>query len=302
MIGEEILRGLHAEYIIALGESQSALFLTTYINAVDPLAQVYDGFLVHSRFGPAAPLDGGSIFDVLETTTSQAVRFRSDLRVPLVTIITETDLFGGRRQGYHSARQPDNQWLRVWEIAGTAHADNYTIQVAPIDTGSAALADIVAALRADEHADGSATGPLHQFRAAAPLCAAGGAVASLRLGAHRPAAAQWRTSRIAAPPSPFSMRMGSRRAGSGRRGWMCRLPEHPVTGATTARWHRSSAPVNRSTPRPCAGSTRRGRGVSGALRRGAGLSDRAGFVLAADREEIVQLAAAMFPSVGAERE
>ena len=32
------------------------VFLTTYINAVDPLARVYDGFLVHSRFGPAAPL------------------------------------------------------------------------------------------------------------------------------------------------------------------------------------------------------------------------------------------------------
>ena len=140
-----ILRGLRAEHIIALGESQSALFLTTYINAVDPLAQVYDGFLVHSRFGPAAPLDGGSIFDALESNTSQAVAFRPDLRVPLVTIITETDLFGGPRQGYHSARQPDNQRLRVWEIAGTAHADNYTIQVAPIDTGSAALTDIVAA-------------------------------------------------------------------------------------------------------------------------------------------------------------
>ena len=142
---DDILRGLRAEHIIALGESQSALFLTTYINAVDPLAQVYDGFLVHSRFGPAAPLDGGSIFDALESNTSQAVAFRPDLRVPLLTIITETDLFGGPRQGYHSARQPDNQRLRVWEIAGTAHADNYTIQVAPIDTESAALTDIVAA-------------------------------------------------------------------------------------------------------------------------------------------------------------
>jgi len=145
VIGEEVLRGLRAEHLIALGESQSALFLTTYINAVDPLAQVYDGFLVHSRFGPAAPLDGGSIFDAPEINTTQGIAFRSDLRVPLVTIITETDLFGGPRQGYHSARQPDNQRLRVWEIAGTAHADNYTIQVAPIDTGSAALADIVAA-------------------------------------------------------------------------------------------------------------------------------------------------------------
>jgi Alpha/beta hydrolase domain len=142
---EEVLRGLSAEHVIALGESQSALFLTTYINAVDPLAQVYDGFLVHSRFGTAAPLDGASIFEALESNSSQPVAFRPDLRVPLVTIITETDLFGGRRQGYHSARQPDNQRLRVWEIAGTAHADNYTIQVAPIDTGSAALADVVAA-------------------------------------------------------------------------------------------------------------------------------------------------------------
>jgi hypothetical protein len=140
----DLLRGLHAEHVIALGESQSALFLTTYINAVDPLAPVYDGFLVHSRFGPAAPLDGGSIFDVLESNSTQGVAFRPDLRVPLLTIITETDLFGGRRQGYHSARQPDNQQLRVWEVAGTAHADNYTILVAPIDTGSAPLADIVA--------------------------------------------------------------------------------------------------------------------------------------------------------------
>jgi len=141
----ELMRGLRAEHIIAVGESQSALFLTTYINAADPLARVYDGFLVHSRFGPAAPLDGGSIFDALERDTAQAVPFRPDLRVPLLTIITETDLFGGPRLGYHSARQPDNDRLRVWEIAGTAHADNYTIQVAPIDTGSAALTDIVAA-------------------------------------------------------------------------------------------------------------------------------------------------------------
>ncbi len=142
---EELLRGLLPERVVALGESQSALFLTTYINAVDPIARVFDGFLVHSRFGSAAPLDGSSIFETLDSDASQAVMFRPDLRVPLLTIITETDLFGGRREGYYRARQPDNQQLRVWEIAGAAHADNYTIQVAPIDSGSAALADVVAA-------------------------------------------------------------------------------------------------------------------------------------------------------------
>ena len=140
-----VLPELRAEHVVAMGESQSAMFLATYVNAIDPLAQVYDGFLVHSRFGPAAPLDGGSIFDVLDSVRSHAVRLRPDLRVPLLTIITETDLFGGPRRGYYAARQPDSQRLRVWEIAGTAHADNYTIQVAPIDTGSASLTDIVAA-------------------------------------------------------------------------------------------------------------------------------------------------------------
>jgi hypothetical protein len=141
----DVLRGLRAERVIAVGESQSAMFLTTYINAVEPHRGVYDGFLVHSRFGPAAPLNGDSVLGALESTTSPGIAFRPDLAVPLVTIITETDLFGARLQGYYSARQPDNQRLRVWEIAGTAHADNYTIQVAPIDTGFAPLPDIVAA-------------------------------------------------------------------------------------------------------------------------------------------------------------
>ena len=140
---DSVLRGLHAQRVIALGESQSAMFLTTYINAVDPLAHIYDGFLVHSRFAPPAPLDGSSVFE--ESTAPQAVTFRPDLRVPLLTVITETDLFGGAREGYYFARQPDSQWLRVWEIPGAAHADNYTIQVGPIDSGSAPLEAIVAA-------------------------------------------------------------------------------------------------------------------------------------------------------------
>jgi hypothetical protein len=140
-----VLGPLKPEHVIAVGESQSAVFLTTYVNAADPLAKVYDGFLVHSRFAPAAPLDGNSIFADSQPNTPQPVTFRVDLRVPLITVITETDLFGGPRLGYYLARQPDNERLRTWEIPGTAHADNYTIQVAPIDTGSAPLDDIVAA-------------------------------------------------------------------------------------------------------------------------------------------------------------
>ena len=124
------------------------MFLTTYVNAVDPLAKVYDGFLVHSRFGPCAPLDGHSLIEELNSPSAApqaAVKFRRDLRVPVITVITETDLFGENPPGYYAARQPDNEWLRVWEIPGTAHADNYTIQVAAIDSGSAPFDDLVAA-------------------------------------------------------------------------------------------------------------------------------------------------------------
>ena len=128
---------------MAVGESQSAMFLTTYVNAVDPLVRLYDGFLIHSRFGPAA-LDGASIFAPPEDSGAKAVRFRTDLRVPLFTVLTETDVVGGVRPGYHLARQPNTEWLRAWEIPGTArrqlhHPGRY------IDSGRAPLADLVAA-------------------------------------------------------------------------------------------------------------------------------------------------------------
>ncbi|MFN9926657.1 MAG: alpha/beta hydrolase domain-containing protein, partial [Phenylobacterium sp.] len=52
----QVLGGLKAARVLAMGESQSASYLTTYVNAVDRLARVYDGFLIHSRSGGAALL------------------------------------------------------------------------------------------------------------------------------------------------------------------------------------------------------------------------------------------------------
>lgn len=51
-----ILGGLRPRTVEASGESQSAFRLTTYINAIQPLVSVYDGFLVHSRRDIGAPL------------------------------------------------------------------------------------------------------------------------------------------------------------------------------------------------------------------------------------------------------
>ena len=121
------------------------MFLTTYINSVDRIAGVYDGFLVHSRFGAAAPLDGVSALEALQEGTSDPAPFRTDLRVPVVNIITETDLVGAVLAGYYRSRQPDNDRLRTWEIPGTAHADAYTIAVGFIDGGSTPVAQLAAA-------------------------------------------------------------------------------------------------------------------------------------------------------------
>ena len=54
-------RRAHAARVLAVGESQSAMFLVTYVNAVDPDARAFDGFLIHGRGGMGAPLDGSSI-------------------------------------------------------------------------------------------------------------------------------------------------------------------------------------------------------------------------------------------------
>ena len=130
-----------AARVIAIGESQSAVFLTTYVNAVDPLAKVYDGFLIHSRFGSASPLQGSMGGGPGQP---RAVKLRTDLRVPVLTVLTETDVLDSGIAGFHAARQPDHERLRIWEVAGTAHADNYTFTIGSLDSGSTPLEKLAA--------------------------------------------------------------------------------------------------------------------------------------------------------------
>ncbi len=137
---------LRPRRFIAMGESQSAGYLTTYINAVDSMARVFDGFLVHSRFGSSAPLNGAGSSNS-EGLVPRHVKFRSDLRVPLLSLITETDLLGGRMPGYHASRRPDHRTLRVWEVAGTAHADSYLFGGNAIDNGFRSSAELAAIYR-----------------------------------------------------------------------------------------------------------------------------------------------------------
>jgi hypothetical protein len=113
---------LHPERIVGIGESQSAFFLTSYIDAVQPTAHVYDGFFVHSRGGSGASLTGTPIAAI---DVPGALQVRSDSKVPVFIFETETDL--GPLLDYGPARQPDSDRIRTWEVAGTAHADAYLV-------------------------------------------------------------------------------------------------------------------------------------------------------------------------------
>jgi hypothetical protein len=126
--GSNPLAPLHPERLLAVGESQSAIYLTTYIDAIQPLYHVFDGFLVHSRAGGAIPIPGGSPSGGM---IGGAVRIRTDIGVPVLMMITETDESFGE---YFRARQPDTRFIRLWDVAGASHADSYI--VAPSESAS----------------------------------------------------------------------------------------------------------------------------------------------------------------------
>jgi len=127
--GPDPLSGLKIRKLIAAGESQSAFRMVTYVNAIDPLARIYDGFFVHSRGGGGAPISQSPLPEI---RVPDVARIRTDVRVPVMTFQTETDLIG---LDSLPDRQPDGRNIRLWESAGTAHADTYTLAAGFSDIG-----------------------------------------------------------------------------------------------------------------------------------------------------------------------
>ena len=126
-----ILGGLRPHTLIAAGESQSAGRLMTYIDAIQPSAHVYQGFLVHSQFGTGAPLSQAPQTNSAAPTPTT---IRSDIGVPVFEFETETDVYSSNltdRLHYGNPR-----WFRLWEIAGSSHYDYYGLAIGPDDTGN----------------------------------------------------------------------------------------------------------------------------------------------------------------------
>jgi hypothetical protein len=137
-VGMDPLDGLQVARMIAVGESQSAFRLTTYVNAIHPTIDLFDGFLIHSRGSSASAL---SQAPQAEVAAPNPAFIREDLSEPVITLQTETDVF---RLNSVAMRQADSNAFRLWEVAGSAHSDVYTTIKGPEDKGDdPTVADVI---------------------------------------------------------------------------------------------------------------------------------------------------------------
>jgi hypothetical protein len=100
--------------------------MVTYANAIQPLDQLFSGFLIHSRGATGAPISQSP----QSSPPMPAVgRIRTDLGVPTLTVETETDIVPAGL-GYLPATQPNTQQFRLWEVPGTSHVDSTELGLA----------------------------------------------------------------------------------------------------------------------------------------------------------------------------
>jgi len=110
-----LLGGLTPKELIGTGDSQSAFRVDTYVNAIQPLKHVFNGFLAVGRGATAAPIGEG-----LVAASPLPALIRTDNTAPLIQLNTQGDI---EELDAAAARQPDNNYLRTWEVPGASHID-----------------------------------------------------------------------------------------------------------------------------------------------------------------------------------
>ncbi|MGH6646901.1 alpha/beta hydrolase domain-containing protein [Aquabacterium sp.] len=114
-----VLNGLRPQRLVAVGQSRSSMRLVTYANAIQPLTQAFDGFLIHGRPPNAQPI----ALNVLELLSTPFVsRIRTDLSAKVLQLQTEQDTVNSLGV---LARQPDSPTMRTWEVTGASHFDSH---------------------------------------------------------------------------------------------------------------------------------------------------------------------------------
>jgi hypothetical protein len=123
--GVDPMGGFDVRRLVAMGASQSAGRLATYLNAVQPREGLFDAFFLLLYFGGGTPLEvGDAVMTVQAAATDRSSpripegthRLRDDLGVPVMVVNTECEA-----TSCLAVRQPDTDGYRYWEIAGASH-------------------------------------------------------------------------------------------------------------------------------------------------------------------------------------
>lgn len=126
--GIDPLGGLDVKKVIAIGASQSAGRLATYVNAIHSRDRVFDGFMLQIYFGAGAPLVGDrTVAPSEQPTPSRLLRGANlirELDVPAMIVNSELEAIACYR-----VRQPDTDRFVTWESAGTTHVPVQTQKV-----------------------------------------------------------------------------------------------------------------------------------------------------------------------------
>jgi hypothetical protein len=113
--GADPMDGLGVKRLFALGESQSAARLLSYVNAVHRIAGVFDAYMIVVAVGRSTEFDD-FVYDARRARTVQT-RVRTDQKVPVLIVNSETET-----PYFVASRQPDSDWYRFWEVVGSTHA------------------------------------------------------------------------------------------------------------------------------------------------------------------------------------
>jgi Alpha/beta hydrolase domain len=123
------LGGLDVRHVIAQGGSQSAARLATYFNAIQPREGVIDAFILTVYFGRGTPLEVGDLVltmdspEIAELVGRGTHLLRPDLGIPVMVVNSESET-----PSCLPVRQPDTEYSRWWEVAGTVHGSPDTVR------------------------------------------------------------------------------------------------------------------------------------------------------------------------------
>ena len=117
--------GFDVRNVVGMGGSQSAGRQGTYVNAVQPVTQAFDGFILTIYFGSGSSLEVGDTVINIHTPREapnprEALRgrnlLRDDIDTPVMVVNSELEAIA-----CYPVRQPDTERFRYWEAAGTCH-------------------------------------------------------------------------------------------------------------------------------------------------------------------------------------